>query len=67
VAHALVRAASRLSRRLAATQRAGAPARNSPRVTSGRWWASAVPLGENGYKVPLVRGILEETLLALAV
>jgi len=28
---------------------------------------AAVPLGENGYKVPLVRGILEETLMALAV
>jgi len=28
---------------------------------------AAVPLGENAYKVPLVRGILEETLLALAV
>jgi hypothetical protein len=28
---------------------------------------AAVPLGENGYKVPLVRGILEETLTALAV
>jgi hypothetical protein len=28
---------------------------------------AAVPLGENGYKVPLVRGILEETLIALAV
>jgi len=28
---------------------------------------SAVPLRENGYKVPLVRGILEETLMALAV
>ncbi len=27
----------------------------------------AVPLAENAYKVPLVRGILEETLLALAV
>jgi xanthine dehydrogenase YagS FAD-binding subunit len=27
----------------------------------------AVPLGENGYKVPMVRGVLEETLLALAV
>ena len=27
---------------------------------------AAVPLGENGYKVPLVRGILEETLIALA-
>jgi xanthine dehydrogenase YagS FAD-binding subunit len=28
---------------------------------------AAVPLAENGYKVPLVRGILEETLIALAV
>jgi xanthine dehydrogenase YagS FAD-binding subunit len=28
---------------------------------------TAVPLRENGYKVPLVRGILEETLMALAV
>jgi xanthine dehydrogenase YagS FAD-binding subunit len=28
---------------------------------------AAVPLRENGYKVPLVRGILEETLMALAV
>jgi xanthine dehydrogenase YagS FAD-binding subunit len=28
---------------------------------------AAVPLGENGYKVPLVRGMLEETLLAMAV
>lgn len=28
---------------------------------------AAVPLGENGYKVPLVRGVLEETLMALAV
>jgi xanthine dehydrogenase YagS FAD-binding subunit len=27
----------------------------------------AVPLRENAYKVPLVRGVLEETLLALAV
>ena len=27
---------------------------------------AAVPLAENGYKVPLVRGILEETLIALA-
>ena len=26
----------------------------------------AVPLAENAYKVPLVRGILEETLVALA-
>ncbi len=26
----------------------------------------AVPLVENGYKVPLVRGILEETLTSLA-
>jgi xanthine dehydrogenase YagS FAD-binding subunit len=28
---------------------------------------AAEPLGENGYKVPLVRGIMEEALLALAV
>ena len=28
---------------------------------------AAVPLRENGYKVPLVRGILEESLIALAV
>jgi xanthine dehydrogenase YagS FAD-binding subunit len=28
---------------------------------------AAIPLRENAYKVPLVRGILEETLLALAV
>jgi CO/xanthine dehydrogenase FAD-binding subunit len=27
---------------------------------------AAVPLAENGYKAPLVRGILEETLVALA-
>ena len=27
---------------------------------------AAVPLAENGYKAPLVRGILEETLIALA-
>jgi len=27
---------------------------------------AAVPLRENGYKVPLVRGILEETLMAMA-
>jgi xanthine dehydrogenase YagS FAD-binding subunit len=25
------------------------------------------PLGENGYKVPLVRGMFEETLMAMAV
>jgi xanthine dehydrogenase YagS FAD-binding subunit len=28
---------------------------------------AAAPLGENGYKVPLVRGMLEETLMAMAV
>ena len=50
----------------AATHSPSARGRKAAEAAAEAAVKAAVPLAENGYKAPLVRGILEETLIALA-